>query len=192
MNIPSIFAARDAYTTKKMVDFKDALSTLLEDTAEREASISTCIYATGSAGRGELGEHSDLDAFLLRLGPEARRLDEVVLQSAVIRAMRACDFPPPSNDGEFLKLHRLEELTEQMGATHDDWSNTFTARMLLLLESVPVIGKAEYDTAVTEVLQKAYWKNTELHKDDYLPIILVNDMGAAPFGRRHIPTMSAA
>lgn len=176
MNTVSIFEAREAYTNEKMAHFRRELATRLEHTAEREASVSTCIYATGSAGRGELGEHSDLDTFLLRLGSEAPQLDQILLQSAVIRALRACNFPLPSNDGQFLKLHTLEGLTDQMGATHDDWSNTFTARMLLLLESVPITGKEAYDVAVNNILQQAYWKNSELHSEDYLPIILVNDI----------------
>lgn len=134
----------------------------------------TCIYAVGSGGRGELSPHSDLDLFLVKHG-EPRRVDEIRLQSAVLRALRAEGFEDPSNDASFLKLHAAEALIERLGEPRDDTENTFTVRMLLLLESRALLGERAHAELARKALD-AYWKNTEAHREDYLPIILLNDI----------------
>lgn len=134
----------------------------------------TCIYAVGSGGRGELSAHSDLDLFLVKHG-EPRRVDEIRLQSAVVRALRAEGFEDPSNDASFLKLHAAEHLIERLGEPRDDSENTFTVRMLLLLESRALLGERAHGELARKSLD-AYWKNTEAHREDYLPIILLNDI----------------
>lgn len=134
----------------------------------------TCIYAVGSGGRGELSPFSDLDLFLVKHG-EPRRVDEIRLQAAVLRALRAEKFEDPSNDASFLKLHAAEHLIERLGEPRDDSENTFTVRMLLLLESRALLGERAHAELARKALD-AYWKNTEAHREDYLPIILLNDI----------------
>jgi len=134
----------------------------------------TCIYAVGSGGRGELSEHSDLDIFLVKHG-EPRRIDEIRLQSAVLRALRTQRFEDPSNDAHFLKLHSAQTLIERLGEPRDDVENTFTVRMLLLLESRALLGHQAHANLTAKALD-AYWKNTAVHRNDYLPIILLNDI----------------
>lgn len=134
----------------------------------------TCVYAVGSGGRRELGTHSDLDVFLVRDG-KRKRTDEARLQTAVIRAMGKAKFDPPSNDGEYITLHTLDDMIERLGGPHDDSANTFTGRMLLLLEGRPLLGDEVFGRLVERSLD-AYWKNVDGHRTDYLPIILVNDI----------------
>jgi len=134
----------------------------------------TCIYAVGSGGRGELAPHSDLDIFLVKHG-EPRRIDEIRLQSAVLRALRSQGFEDPSNDAHFLKLHGARTLIERLGEPRDDSENTFTVRMLLLLESRALVGASAHAELTGKALD-AYWKNTAVHGSDYLPIILLNDI----------------
>ena len=176
MNETEIFLSeRRAASDARLWDFTEAL--LAEIPAkERDELIGdhTTIYAVGSGGRSELSPHSDLDVFLVKHG-EPRRIDEVRLQSAILRALRLRGFPDPSGDANFLKLHSAQALIEKMGEPSDDWENTFTARMLLLLESRPLVGNAAYERLATNALG-AYWKNVERHREDYLPIILLNDI----------------
>src|SRR5262245_29978972 len=73
----------------------------------------TGICAVGAGGRGELSPPSDLALFLVKHG-EPRRVDEIRLQSAVMRALRAEGFEDPSNDASFLKLHAAEALIERL------------------------------------------------------------------------------
>ncbi len=176
MNETDTFLAdRRAISDARLLAFTEALLAEIPP-SERPELIGdhTTIYAVGSGGRSELSPHSDLDVFLVKHG-EPRRIDEVRLQSAVLRAMRAQGFEDPSNDANFLKLHSGQTLIERLGEPSDDWENTFTARMLLLLESRPLLGTGAHEALAVKALD-AYWKNVERHREDYLPIILLNDI----------------
>jgi hypothetical protein len=169
-----IFRDRRTSSDTKLEQFANAFRDRLGDDHDRLRD-DTCLYVTGSGGRGELSDHSDLDLFLIREGERPSRLDEMVLGAAVVGALRSCAFPQPSKDGEFLTLHRLSEMLQHMGTPKDDALNLFTARMLLLLESRCIEGHAFYDRAVDQVLGQ-YWRNLDKHPNDYLPIILLNDI----------------
>lgn len=80
-----------------------------------------------------------------------------------------------SVDARFLQLHSAGLLVQQMGAPEDDGLNTFTVRMLLLLESKPLLGSSVHQQLVSTCLD-AYWKNLAGHEASYLPIVLVNDI----------------
>ena len=103
-----------------------------------------CIYATGSYGRLEAGEDSDIDVFFLYEGhPAVKQLSNLTLirlSACLIEATEAMDFPPFSGDGRYLDIHYLDHMEEVLGSPEDDSLNAFTARMLLLLESRPVYG----------------------------------------------------
>jgi hypothetical protein len=53
--------------------------------------------------------------------------------------------------------------------------NTFTARLLLLLESCPLLGSAVYGEVTQEVVA-AYWRDYEDHKTGFMPAFLTNDI----------------
>ncbi|HVN85429.1 MAG TPA: hypothetical protein VMW17_11335 [Candidatus Binatia bacterium] len=72
-------------------------------------------------------------------------------------------------------MHTVEDLTKNFGKPADDTENTFTARMLLMLESTPILGETAYGHAVDRVID-IYWRNYRGHETDYLPIILLNDI----------------
>jgi hypothetical protein len=167
------FAKRAADTTSKVDIWRESFKRHLGSDGER-ALANGCLYACGSAGRGELGASSDLDLFVVKL-EAGTRIDEVLAQAAVVRMMAEGGLEPPSNDGRFLKLHCVDDLESRLGGVADDPENTFTARMLLLLESRPFYGDAAYDALVQRVL-RAYWRNADTHPTDYLPIVLVNDI----------------
>jgi hypothetical protein len=174
-DVDAFLAERRSYSDGRLSAFTEALRREIPPREEQELiGDHTTIYAVGSGGRRELSPHSDLDVFLVKHG-EPRRIDEVRLQSAVLRAMRAERFEDPSNDANFLKLHSAQTLIERLGEPRDDWENTFTARMLLLLESRPLLGVRAHEALAAKALD-AYWKNVERHRADYLPIILLNDI----------------
>lgn len=66
-------------------------------------------------------------------------------------------------------------MTEKLGGRDDDYENLFTARMLLLLESRPLLGGAMYERAIDDVLGE-YWRDFSDNADDFLPIYLTNDI----------------
>lgn len=148
--------------------------------AKRFAGDQGCVYLTGSFARGEASAHSDLDLFIVgQTKDDGRRrlsnLDEICLKAELIKACKASEFPAFSGDGEWLEHYTVEDLVQTLGRPDDDASNRFTARMLLLLESRPLLGKPVYEAALGEVIA-AYWVDYTDHADDFMPSFLANDI----------------
>jgi predicted nucleotidyltransferase len=147
--------------------------------AEKLCEGRACAYITGSVSRGEASAHSDLDLFIVSKGtlraPDLTRLDEILIKADLIQATNKLGFPPFSGDGEYLTRHIVSELAGALGKPHDDVNNTFTARLLLLLESKPLLGKSVYDQVISDVIA-AYWKDYPGRKDEFLPAFLANDI----------------
>jgi hypothetical protein len=112
--------------------------------AEDLVGQKACAYVTGSFGRGEASSHSDLDVFIVGTtegGTRAlRRLDEIRVEARLIEACTTLSLPEFSGDGEYLLHYTVEALIRTLGQPQDDAANTFTARLLLLLESRPLLG----------------------------------------------------
>lgn len=147
--------------------------------AEGRCNGKACVYVTGSYGRHEASRHSDLDLFIVGHGsvkqPALRGLEEILIKADLIdvtRKLRIRDF---SGDGEYLKHYPVKKLVGHLGTPRDDIENTFTARLLLLLESFPLLGETVYHQITDEVI-KAYWKDYEQNKNTYMPAFLANDI----------------
>lgn len=54
-------------------------------------------------------------------------------------------------------------------------NNTFTARLLLLLESSPLIGESAYKRIIDDVIA-SYWRDYEQNKSNFVPAFLANDI----------------
>ncbi len=147
--------------------------------AEKLCSDKACVYATGSYGRREASRHSDLDLFIVGKGspdnPAVRGLDEILIKADLIDATRKLGIRDFSGEGEYLRHYTVKELVDSLGTPEDDIENTFTARLLLLLESFPLIGESAYHEITDEVIA-AYWKDYEGHKNDFTPAFLANDV----------------
>jgi hypothetical protein len=144
-----------------------------------------CVYATGSFGRREASEHSDIDLFIVSLCDELdedrigrsrlSKLDEILLKADLIRASRKLSFPEFSQDGRFLQLHTSRKLIRSTGDQYDDAENSFTARLLLLLESRPLTGNSVHSKIIDDVIAK-YWSEFPRHVDCFMPAYLANDI----------------
>jgi len=138
-----------------------------------------CVYVTGSFGRRETSSHSDLDLFIAGKSdldrPELSGLDEILIKADLIEATRKLGIRDFSGDGEYLKHYTIRELVDTLGTPEDDVENTFTARLLLLLESSSLIGESAYQQ-ITDKVIVAYWKDYEGHKSDFMPAFLANDI----------------
>lgn len=162
-------------TSKRILELRG----LLPD-AEVACAGKACIYATGSFGRGEAHKHSDLDLFIVGKSEEegGRRLsalDEICVKADLIEATRELHIPEFSGDGQYLEHYTVQQLVKSLGTPEDDAENTFTARLLLLLESYPLLEEAVYKEAIENVLA-AYWRDYEGHKTDFIPAFLANDV----------------
>ena len=153
--------------------------------AEAIAAGKACVYATGSFGRCEASKHSDLDLFIVgksgkagsdgKEGSLLKRLDEICLKADLIEVTRELKIPEFSGDGRYLVHYSVHEFTNTLGTPEDDVTNTFTARLLLLLESRPLLGATVYREVLEEVVA-AYWRDYADHKMDFMPAFLANDI----------------
>ena len=150
--------------------------------AENIAAGKACVYATGSFGRCEASAYSDLDIFIVGKSDEKRgdrsllrRLDEIRLMADLIEATRQLGIPEFSGDGEYLTHHSVSDFTRTLGTREDDVTNTFTGRLLLLLESRPLLEESVYREIADDVVA-AYWRDYEDHKAKFMPAFLANDI----------------
>ena len=138
-----------------------------------------CVYATGSFARGEAHGTSDLDLFIVGQGSKAKRdlgrLDEICIKADLIEATKKVGIPAFDGDGKYLEHYLADELRTSLGKPEDDSSNTFTARLLLLLESRPLLEDAVYGKITNDVIA-AYWQDYPKHKDEFIPAFLANDI----------------
>lgn len=185
---PSYVDAFQAVTMEKSV-----FDSRIEVTDERIAALSrqiralnidpqsACVYATGSVARGEATTHSDLDLFIVDTADESRgsiplsKISATLLKADLIRASERAGFPPFSGDGIYLEVHRLGNLIRLTGLPQDDYSNAFTARMLMLLESRAILNEPAHRLAQERIV-RSYWRDYEANPDNFLPVFLVNDI----------------
>lgn len=164
---------------RKIADSRlNSLTNELEN-ARKLAEGKACVYLIGSYGRGEASNHSDLDLFIVGGGNKEERdlknLDEILIKAGLIEATRKLDFPEFSGDGEYLTHYTVDDLVETLGTRDDDKTNTFTARLLLLLESRPLLEEEIYSDVISKVID-AYWEAYEDHGSEFVPAFLVNDI----------------
>jgi hypothetical protein len=138
-----------------------------------------CVYATGSYGRLEAWSGSDIDLFFLYDdADETTRLPWTVfvrLAALLIAETASMGFPPFSGDGKYLEVQYVREMEEVLGSSRDDSLNTFTGRMLLLLESQPVYREDVYLALLKRIIG-FYYRDYEDHSEEFLPTFLVNDL----------------
>ena len=160
---------------------KTRIVKLREDLQEAEQLCAgkACVYATGSFARGEASQHSDLDLFIvgqMRDGKRLlRRLDEIRVKADLIEVTQRQKIPEFSGDGEYLVHYTVQQLVKTLGRPDDDATNTFTARLLMVLESRPLLEESVYEEVIEEVLG-AYWLDYEDHKNEFVPAFLTNDI----------------
>jgi predicted metal-binding transcription factor (methanogenesis marker protein 9) len=103
------------------------------------------------------------------------RLAELRLFAQIIEAGEQLEFPTFSNDGEFLRFLYLDDMLAMLGGREDDFQNFFTARMLLLLESAPLVNPDFYSKMLDSIVD-AYFRDYPDHAVDFRPVFLINDI----------------
>ncbi len=166
---------RQAWSRHRITEICAAVSALAEVTDNQNL----CIYVTGSFGRLEASKHSDLDLFFIEEvdGRHGRmsRLDKTLMFASVVKKCRSMGFPEFSDDGEYLQVHNLQDMRTRLGGRSDDYENLFTARQLLLLESIPIYNESLYMKVLRQIAG-SYFRDFEGHEDDFRPTFLVNDI----------------
>jgi len=169
-----IFAQRNEHTEKTIGRLVQSMNNQLGVEQGVLIGEHTCVYSTGSCGRMEMGRGSDLDAYVVRVdGGEHTNGEKIT--NAVKTANDTAGLPPLDGEGKYLEMEKAADFLDLLGEPRDDESGVLTKRMLLLLESRVLVGGVAYQALLNEVID-AYWQNEDLHPDDYLPIVLVNDI----------------
>lgn len=165
-------ATRRAYAEKRLAEVRAAFE-------ERKVIIHNrrvAVFCVGSLARLEASAGSDLDLFVTASEGDRHlgRLFEIELFSELMTINKKLKFPPFSNDGEYLQIHRLDKLKSRTGSRFDDSENLFMARMLLILESRPVANNGVYSEHVHEILEHYY--RDRKGKGPFRPVFLLNDL----------------
>lgn len=134
-----------------------------------------CVYVTGSLGRHEASNQSDLDLFFINENKQYSKITKTLIDADIIRRSRITGFEDFSNDGQYLVVHNINDIISNIGSQNDDSDNYFTARMLLLLESEHIYNKNKYYEYKKNVID-AYWRDYHDHEENFRPVFIVNDI----------------
>ncbi len=171
-----------AQSLKRFEDLRSKLAA-----AERLVAGKACVYATGSFGRMEAGPLSDLDLFIVVETDVKRKngkeitvnrlngIDEIKLKHSLIEAVEVCNIAPFDGAGKYLEMHGIDDFATKLGEREDDFLNTLTGRLLLLLESRPLLGQPVYERLLDKVVT-AYFGDFPNNEGDFVPAFLVNDI----------------
>ncbi len=162
------------YSTERIEELKMAVQNN-EDLKENDV----CVYLTGSYGRREAHSSSDLDLFFLRSGSaetcKLPRVEKALFDAALIKAARKLEFPEFTKGGAYLDIHYLDDILKYLGCPEDDYRNYFTARMLLLLESTPILNEKIYEKIISSIVE-SYYRDYHDHEINFRPAFLLNDI----------------
>lgn len=147
----------------------------LED--ERYKNI--CVYACGSLGRLEMTQNSDLDLFFISLhddkkDPMEQNLNKYIFFSKLYEINYTMNFPEPSRGGEYWSFINKTDFLD-IGSRKEDFNNSFTARLLFMLESKPLYNERVYNQLIEETVSK-YFVDYKDHQDEFYPLFLMNDI----------------
>jgi len=172
--LPQMPESRRDYSLSRLRSLDDALNaaSLLDDHP-------LCIYVTGSYGRLEAWEGSDIDPFFLYdSADDSARFpwtSFVRLSARLIETAQELNFPPFSKDGQYLEVQYVSQMEQVLGSPRDDSLNAFTARMLLLLESQPLHDEDVYLRLLRRIIG-FYYRDFDDHSTSFMPTFLINDI----------------
>lgn len=160
----------------------NALKIAIEDAFPRECNFNDnlCVYACGSLGRLEMVEPSDLDLFFISMPDESddspffSNIDRYIFFAKLYEINKKLGYQEPSKRGEYWDFISKKNLLD-IGSRQEDFNNSFTARMLLLLESKPVYNILAYEKLITDTISK-YFTDYEDNKENFHPLFLMNDI----------------
>lgn len=185
-----------SYTLPKEIVRRETLSrtvlpglTNLTHTSELEdLRDKFCVYITGSLARLEIDENSDLDLFVVdHVTPEDPlsfiETSRVIATLEAIRKASLFRERRYSRGGYFLRPLPFSSMIREIGDPQEDARNLFTARMLLLINSLPMINRPVYDDLRSRSID-AYWSTVDSggqlrmvpHDKPHKPLMFMNDL----------------
>ena len=157
-------------TSGKLIQIREKFKENHDVFANRRVTV----FCAGSIGRKDSGKKSDLDLFVIA-DEKVNQLDTYNFFANLIKINSELKYEKFSNDGEFLKVYQLDDLTKLTGTREEDSQNVFTARMLLLLESAPACNESLYSEFLQCVINH-YCRDEKSHDTSFKPLFLLNDI----------------
>ncbi len=153
-------------------------STYLKDNLLNE---NICVYACGSLGRLEMIQKTDLDLFFIAINNEESEkskiysnLNKYIFFSDLYKINKELGYQEPSKQGGYWDFIPKKNLLD-IGSQKEDFNNSFTARMLLILESKPIYNQNAYNDLIKAIVHK-YFTDYEEHSGEFYPLFLMNDI----------------
>lgn len=170
-----------ASTREKSLNILDEIRKRMHQTfpLEDDRYQNICVYACGSLGRLEMTQNSDLDLFFISLldskvDPMEQNLNKYIFFSKLYEINCAMGFPAPSKGGEYWSIINKSDFLD-IGSRKEDFNNSFTARLLFMLESKPLYNERVYNQLLEETVSK-YFVDYQDHQDQFYPLFLMNDI----------------
>lgn len=177
MHSLSSLEKKQQFSEEKLEEIKRKIDSCGTFSSLSEEFKNLCIYTTGSFARSEATAESDLDIFIIGENIKEQhhygKIDEIKIFSELIKINEELKFPEFSNDGEFLKIFKYNEVAEIIGSPSDDHHNWFTARMLFILESKCIYNQEKYDDFIKRIFQ--FYLRDKDH-DNFKLYFLLNDI----------------
>lgn len=141
-----------------------------------------CVFACGSLGRLEMTEQSDLDLFFIsdvdwmedQSEMRVPNLDKYLFFAQFYNINKRLHYKDPSKRGMYWDFISKRNLLD-IGSREEDYNNSFTARMLLLLESKPLYNLPAYNNLIKDTVRK-YFVDYEDYSEGFYPLFLMNDI----------------
>ncbi|MEX2410815.1 MAG: hypothetical protein WD607_05480 [Candidatus Paceibacterota bacterium] len=164
------------FSNDKIVELNKLISTnFTEPKFEKKFLDNVCIYACGSLGRKEISHNSDLDLFFVNTSEIiVTNLDKYLFFSKLYHVNKTLKFKPPSKNGAYWDFHLETDLLD-IGSQSEDFNNCFTSRLLLILESIPVLNSKLYNRLLDKTIE-AYFIEYEKYNHNFMPMYMINDI----------------
>lgn len=164
------------FSEEKLRKTEEKFSTVFtKQDFDKDFLENVCIYACGSLARNELVEDSDLDLFFINNTEESfPNLEKYNFFSTLHKASKELGFGDPSKHGAYWDFIAKKDLLD-IGSRNEDYNNSLTARLLLILESKPVFNSRLYEDILVEVVEK-YFIDYEGREGVFYPMYLINDI----------------
>ncbi len=161
------------FSNTKLKSLKDAVN-------QKVIREDICIFTCGSLGRLEITQNSDLDLFFVLMNTEEgeensiSNLEKYLFFSDIYQINKVMGFKDPSKGGLYWDFITEKQLLD-IGSRVEDYNNSFTARMLLLLEGKPLNNEDIFRKLKKHVINK-YFEEYLNHVNNFYPLFLMNDI----------------
>lgn len=131
-------------------------------------------YTVGSLGRCEITDNSDIDIYGISEADVVVKSDEDSIAKTAKCVYSIAD-QKYDIDTKCLKIYSYRDLVNSIGNSFDDYNNSFTARMTLILEGRCLYNYEQYKNLLNLVLE-GYFNNRALRNENFPCVFLLDDI----------------